>query len=147
MSIANRNFFCCVDDYLTKDVCDRYIQLYKDYESQAYVYNDTKPLTLNDQELITCISNDFGVQYALDNLEIVKRSKGSFMENHVDDGDSLAFILYLNDDFQGGQTVLGDEFVVNPKVGRIIVFSNGTLIHRVEEIIQGDRFVIAGWFV
>lgn len=147
MSIANRNFFICCDNYLTEDKCQQYITLYTDHEEQSYVYNDTNPLPINDDELIACISRDFGVQFKLDNLEIVKRSVGSFMGNHVDNGDSMSFILYLNDNFEGGETVLGNDTVIRPKTGRILVFTNGTLVHRVEKITRGDRFVIAGWFV
>jgi predicted 2-oxoglutarate/Fe(II)-dependent dioxygenase YbiX len=68
------------------------------------------------------------------------------MDNHIDEGDTLAFILYLNDDFEGGETVFENETIIKPKKGRLLVFSNGIFLHKVNLITKGERYVIAGWF-
>ena len=68
------------------------------------------------------------------------------MDNHYDEGDDVAFILYLNDDYEGGHTVIENETTIVPKKGRILVFSNGKLLHKVTTIKQGTRYVLAGWF-
>ena len=69
------------------------------------------------------------------------------MKNHYDTGDTLAFILYLNQDLEGGQTVFENETVIYPKKGRLLLFSNSIILHKVKEITKGSRYVVAGWFV
>jgi len=96
---------------------------------------------------VRTIEGHFNIKFNLDKVEIVKRTAGSFMGNHVDKGDSLSFILYLNNNYIGGETVLENEVVITPKTGRLLVFTNGVIPHRVNEIKEGIRYVIAGWFV
>ena len=143
-----KKFFTVVDDYLENKICDQYIHHYNVNVADSYEYNDTRPLPLpqDGYGIIERICKDFGIQSTLDNLEIVKREKGSLMENHYDEGDALAFILYLNDDFQGGETVFENDTVIKPKTGRLLVFSNSVFLHKVNEIKEGTRYVIAGWF-
>jgi len=140
-------FFTCVDNYISDEECLKYINTYNDNIASSYIYNNTKPLPIASDHTVQKIYNDFNIQNRLDNLEIVMREKGSFMDNHFDNGDSLAFILYLNNDLKGGQTVFENETVIYPKVGRLILFSNGQILHKVKKITQGKRYVLAGWFI
>ena len=140
------NFFTCVDNYITKEQCIDYIEHYENNTQHAYDYNDSLPLQIKADTVIESIIQNFGIRHNLDNLEIVKRVAPSKMDNHYDEGDSVAFILYLNDKFVGGETVFENETTIVPKPGRLLVFSNGTLLHKVNEITEGTRYVIAGWF-
>tara|TARA_R100001510_G_C7642462_1_gene200048 strand:+ start:1273 stop:1704 length:432 start_codon:yes stop_codon:yes gene_type:complete len=140
-------FFTCVDSYISKKECEKYIEMYNTNLSSTYTYNDTIPLKIKSDQTVTRICNDFGIKNKLDNLEIVKREEGSFMENHFDKGDTLAFILYLNENLKGGQTVFENETIIYPKKGRLLLFSNGLILHKVEKIIEGTRYVLAGWFI
>jgi predicted 2-oxoglutarate/Fe(II)-dependent dioxygenase YbiX len=60
--------------------------------------------------------------------------------------DAIAFILYLNDEFDGGETVFENETTIKPKKGRLLVFSNGIILHKVNLITKGERYALAGWF-
>ena len=139
-------FFNCVDNYIDDEVCDKYIKIYENNINQTYKYTNTSPLKLEPNKHSEQIQNDFNISSKLDNFEIVKREKGSFMDNHYNEGDDVAFILYLNDDYEGGHTVIENETTIVPKKGRILVFSNSKLLHKVTEIKQGTRYVLAGWF-
>ena len=88
-------FFHCIDNYIDDDVCDKYIKVYENNINQTYEYTNTLPLKLEPNKHSEQIQNDFNISSKLDNFEIVKREKGSFMDNHYDDGDDIAFILYL----------------------------------------------------
>lgn len=58
-----------------------------------------------------------------------------------DDARSVASILlYLNADFEGGQTELGDR-VVQPEVGKVLVLPQD-LLHRARPIQVGTKFLI-----
>ena len=139
-------FFTCVDGYITPDHCAKYIEYYEANKERSYCYGDTKPLTIQTDDVVERIISDFGINNRLDNLEIVKRSAPSEMKNHYDDGDAVAFLLYLNENFTGGYTVFEDETEIVPKTGRLLVFSNGDFLHKVTKIQSGDRYVMAGWF-
>ena len=71
--------------------------------------------------------------------------KNSFMPLHYDTGDLLAFIIYLNDNFVGGETVINKK-QIEPKTGRMIIFSNGRLEHCVNNIQEGTRYTLIGWY-
>ena len=139
-------FFTCVDGYITPDHCAKYIDHYEANKDQSYSYGNTQPLTMQIDDVVEQIIKDFGISHRLDNLEIVKRSAPSEMKNHYDDGDAVAFLLYLNENFMGGSTVFENETEIVPKTGRLLVFSNGDFLHKVTQIQSGDRYVLAGWF-
>lgn len=141
------NYFLCCDNFFSKNTCDRYIRFYNEHYNKSYAYIDTRPLKIDVDENINSIIKKFDIKFYLDNLEIVQRKSGSVMEDHIDTGDSLSFILYLNDDYFGGETVLEDTVTIIPKTGRLLIFTNGTIPHRVNVIKSGVRYVIAGWFV
>lgn len=142
-----RKFFTCVDNYLSDKECQQYIDMYNKNSSLSYFYNNTNPLKIQSDTTVENICLHFVINNKLDNYEIVKREKGSFMENHFDEGDTLAFIIYLNDNYKGGETVLENETSISPKKGRILLFANGHILHKVQEITEGTRYILAGWFV
>ena len=143
-----KKFFTCIDDYIDNNTAKNFINLYDDNLQKTYKYHDTTPLEipLDGFGLIKRIRKDFDIKHSLDKLEIVKREKGSHMKNHVDEGDAIAFILYLNDEFDGGETVFENETTIKPKKGRLLVFSNGIILHKVNLITKGERYALAGWF-
>ena len=53
-------------------------------------------------------------------------------------------ILYLNDNFTGGNTIIEGERIP-PKKGSVIT-SKGELKHGVEEVTEGNRYTISVWY-
>ena len=149
MSSDNLKYFICFDNYLPKEMCDSYINFYNSNLNRVYEYEGSYPITLNQNELelVHNIKENFNISHELSKSEIVKRECGSFMGDHFDDGDKFAFILYLNDDYSGGETIIENETIIKPKTGRILLFTNGNIMHRVNKVLSGTRFVISGWFV
>jgi len=89
--------------------------------------------------------------------DLVLWNKGKSMEAHVDDGagsnDEIrrvlkprhySSIIYLNDNFKGGQTFV-DKKKTKPCKGGALVFKSN-VPHGVTEIKQGIRGTIASWF-
>ena len=35
---------------------------------------------------------------------------------------------------------------VKPKKGRMSLFDNGKILHKVNKVSKGDRFMLAGWY-
>lgn len=59
----------------------------------------------------------------------------------------LSFVLYLNDDFEGGDFVFPDLNIrVRPKAGMMIAFpSTQHYLHGVEPVTKGTRYAIVTW--
>ena len=99
----------------------------------------------------------------LDSAQIVRWPVGSATDVHQDQNtgygkrgwiDSCSALVYLNEDFTGGETELYLKDVNNyeitrvlPSTGRIILFSNGLTYHRVSPITKGDRYTLTTYFV
>tara|TARA_R110002020_G_scaffold99124_1_gene235481 strand:- start:39 stop:491 length:453 start_codon:yes stop_codon:yes gene_type:complete len=81
--------------------------------------------------------------------QVIKCPIGSTMDKHVDTSDKktiASFIVFLNDNFEGGHLIFNDGIIVQPKKGRIVFFDGPNLTHGVNKNIDGDRFILAGWF-
>jgi hypothetical protein len=69
----------------------------------------------------------------------------SFMQHHYDYTDTpYAVICYLNDDYIGGETVIGDQKII-PKRGRMILYDGLNNLHGVNSI-TGNRYTYTAWF-
>lgn len=115
--------------------CERMIS---DYNEVAFKFLYTK-LT----NLIQYLSKNSIVNYS----EIVKWPKGERQPPHKDfDYHTYTSILYLNDDFVGGETKVENE-IIKPKKGKLILFEGSKLNHEVLEIKEGTRYTNATWFI
>jgi len=98
--------------------------------------------------------------HTLDGLEIaalapartacMRYSQGEFFGLHTDapyvapDGalSKLSFILYLNADYQGGETFFPEPgLAVSPEVGKILLFPPG-IAHMSKPIVQGAKYIV-----
>ena len=86
-----------------------------------------------------------------DYVGVIRWKPGTFMKPHYDssakDGiyDLFAALLYLNDDFEGGYTGF-KEFEVQPKAGKLLIFSNSQHKHHVTRVVGEDRYALSFWY-
>jgi predicted 2-oxoglutarate/Fe(II)-dependent dioxygenase YbiX len=93
-----------------------------------------------------------------DTAQLVVWREGMEMDAHSDntfpDGSpnptsqsAFASILYLNDDYEGGETFFpGYGVRLAPKAGTLVVFGAGTdYVHGVTKVTRGTRYTLAGW--
>ncbi len=79
-------------------------------------------------------------------FQIVKWPTSEYQDFHIDRSiHPLTSIVYLNDNYEGGQTIIEDK-IINPEQGKIITFMGNKLTHKVEKITKGVRFTLATWF-
>ena len=65
---------------------------------------------------------------------------------HQDEpGDIFATLVYLNENYGWGQTKF-KENLIEPKVGRLLIFSNFSYLHSVTKVQRNDRYTLAGWY-
>jgi hypothetical protein len=144
----NNNLILLYDNFLLKEECDKYINVFNKEKDKIKQHRDTFTLKIKDVALLNKLKLEFNIDKLLtpDNLEIVMWPKNSFMDLHYDNKDTLAFIIYLNEDYIGGETIV-DKKKIEPKTGRVVIFSNGRLEHSVNKIEEGIRYTLIGWYV
>lgn len=139
---------------------------------QKFYGKDIDPCTIEDDELkqalevvksrlICMISKYYHTNDVyLDYWDLVKWESGDWMEFHADAVDennkpfdycgwrTYSAILYLNDDFEGGETVFRDmnqNYIA--ETGKALIFpATFDYTHGVNEVSNGDRYTIAFWF-
>ena len=57
-----------------------------------------------------------------------------------------SFIIFLNDNFQGGHLIFDGGITIYPKKGRAVFFDGPNIEHEVNRNMDGDRYIVAGWF-
>ena len=67
---------------------------------------------------------------------------------HYTSNRDYSSVLYLNDDFTGGETHFRDyNYSITPKPGKLVIFTSGAKhIHSVTEILSGKRYTMATWY-
>ena len=85
------------------------------------------------------------------NIHLLKYSVGGFLPAHQDHGVSsrvLSTVMYLNDDYEGGEIEFVNSGVkIKPPAGSVIFFpSNFLYIHEVHPITSGSRYSLPHWF-
>jgi len=139
-----------IDDFLSDKECNRLIKLFKQSSNQKD-FRDTFVLELKDLKLEQKL-NEAGKYYnnsMTDWYQIVEWPKGSSQLLHVDDASmktTLASILYLNDNYEGGNTFFEDGTVVSHKKGRILMFDGLNNYHGVTKVTKGTRYTTPCWY-
>jgi hypothetical protein len=139
--------FITIEDFLSKKECEYLIEIFNKSKNIVSRYRNTYILKVDPINVLTKINKQFNFHNFLkpDNCEIVMWPPDSSMDMHIDKGDKISFLLYLNDDFKGGETVV-ENVIVKPKQGKILIFSNGIMNHKVKKIEKNNRFMLAGWY-
>jgi hypothetical protein len=146
----------CRTDYNRRPLLDYYTLREVDSKSASWLYSTTLRLKekvevhLSTSELfvesffVACISpGDSHIPHA-DNE---RRKHGRWVPNHTPQRDYTG-LVYLNDDFTGGELVFPDrDLVITPKPGLLVGFpSNHKFVHAVPEVFSGKRYSLPVWF-
>jgi len=145
-------------NFISNDLCDYFIKHHNNNphdfkhrntsiiscEMQSYQGNWTFKFLLKKLNFFvdSKVKNTF-VNYS----QIVRWPKGEYQEEHKDfDYHTFTSILYLNDEYEGGHTVVGNKFI-KPEKGKIVLFDGNKTDHRVLPISSGTRYTNATWYI
>jgi len=86
-----------------------------------------------------------------DQMSVLKYEKSGYLPEHSDHGIStrtLSVVMYLNDDYEGGEISFTSVGVtIKPQAGSIIFFpSNFVFTHEVFEMKNGTRYALPNWY-
>jgi hypothetical protein len=145
-----------IDNFLTTDECNFIIKYYEsDKNKNSNKIRNIFPIapSLKDKNInflinkLQTTASNFNSK--IDWFQIVKWPEGSSQDLHIDDASNettLSSIIYLNDEFKGGQTYYEDGTIFKPIRGRGLFFDGMYYTHGVKIVEKGTRFVVATWY-
>ena len=87
------------------------------------------------------------IETCINYSQIVEWPEKSFQKLHFDfDHHTHTSILYLNDNYEGGETLVGTK-VIHPKKGKIVLFEGNKIEHQVLKIKSGKRYTNPTWYI
>lgn len=94
------------------------------------------------------------LKYGFEELRIKKYEVGDSFDKHIDVADYasakrwIAFLVYLNDDFEGGETEFYiPELTIKPKRGNVLVFPPlWTYPHAGLPVTKGKKYILTTYF-
>lgn len=86
-----------------------------------------------------------------ESMHLLKYEKSGHLPAHQDHGVStrtLSVLLYLNDDYEGGNIIFRHSNIsFKPEAGSILFFpSNFLYVHEVEKITNGVKYSLPNWY-
>ena len=93
-------------------------------------------------------------KYGFEELRIKKYDVGDSFDKHIDVADHasarrwLAFLVYLNDDFRGGETQFHMQSkIIKPKTGSVLIFPpTWNFPHAGLPVIMGTKYILTTYF-
>jgi len=143
-------------DYTRRPLLHYYTLRDADSESASWVYGVTlrckekiedylrTPELFVESLFVACLSSGESHIAHADNE---RRENGRWVPNHTPNRDYTG-LVYLNDDFTGGELVFPDrDVVIAPKPGLLVGFpSNHKFVHAVPKVLSGKRYSLPVWF-
>lgn len=121
---------------------DLYSDIVKNVINPFYQFN------INDSELPQLLVYEPGGHYKphYDAVAKWKNPDGTMIWKKSIDRD-LSTVLFLNDDFEGGEFVFPDlRVTIRPEPGLLVCFpSSQYYLHKVEPVTSGTRFTMVNW--
>jgi Rps23 Pro-64 3,4-dihydroxylase Tpa1-like proline 4-hydroxylase len=122
-------------------------------DAVGYYYNNSSNLNLIFNKMGAAMSSHYGKKVELKSMFHSIMNPGAInplhWDNYIDDGEEdISALLYLNEDFTGGDLVFPDHDIrITPKAGTFVFFM-GTedYHHTVEKILSGHREALVGFY-
>jgi len=135
-----------INNFLSPTECDDMVQLWNDsnkYEIKDKVYrfknNDLLKNFTNWTKIIPKLST---IKYKRFGLQLLDETINQIEASHSDKSN-YSFVIFLNDNFIGGNLIFDNGTIIVPKKGSMVYFSKEEY-HRVENCI-GDRFTLVAF--
>lgn len=109
-------------------------------------------LIRHDKQVEEYLKTNYDVEFETFNshIHIAKFNEGAEMHVHYDSSrpKDIATIVYLNDDYEGGEIFFPDyDISIKPKAGDLVTFpDNDNFRHGVKTITSGTRYTTPRWF-
>ena len=97
------------------------------------------------------LNNRFYLNLELDQVQTQNWHVNSYGPLHKHDRDGrqntvFNSLIYLNDDFEGGEFITSTGFVLKPKQGMLTFFNGSKIIHGTRRTLSKDRKTLIFWW-
>lgn len=149
------------NNFITSEDCEKIIEIYERNLHLTKTHRDTYPLKVEkikeEESLFRDIYNRvFEIctfhkrkndELFCRNYEIVKWPVGSHMKYHTDNyPTAFSAIIYLNDDYEGGETEIYRDIKVKPRKGKLLIISEThEIYHSVNVVQEKVRYTLPIW--
>ena len=143
--------FYVFDDVLTKDQCQYFIDSAPKYVDMHW---NNRAIDISDLPVVNFVKlflkEKTNIDLQLSAAEIQLWPIGSISEKHIHDvgnriDTKFNSLLYLNDDFAGGEFYT-DDIIVKPKPGRLTLFDGSKTWHGINEVKDNHRYTLIFWW-
>ena len=147
------------DDFLTPEECSNYIHIIKSdghynpsqehYTKRADIYDEVVEVRFqNVMKVANTIHYKWNIDEGVRNVAGFYYDKDKFKEedtfhsdfDEVDTTHKLSGLVYLNDDYDGGELQIWNK-KIEPKVGRLVIFP-AFAAHKIKQFYKEDRYTM-----
>ena len=144
------------ENYLTKEACEKYLKKIKDigYREKLASWEE-RTTDISDDPIADTVrhflNNRFYLNLELDQVQTQNWHINSYGPLHKHDRDGrqntvFNSLIYLNDDFEGGEFITAKGFVLKPKQGMLTFFNGSKIIHGTRRTLSKDRKTLIFWW-
>jgi len=144
------------ENYLSKEACERYLKKIKDigYREKLASWEE-RTTDISDDPIAETVrhflNNRFYINLELDQVQTQNWHINSYGPLHKHDRDGrqntvFNSLIYLNDDFEGGEFITSTGFVLKPKQGMLTFFNGSKIIHGTRRTLSKDRKTLIFWW-
>jgi|TARA_Y100000114_G_scaffold153348_1_gene173163 hypothetical protein len=144
------------ENYLTKEACEKYLKKIKDigYREKLASWEE-RTTDISDDPIAETVrhflNNRFYLNLELDQVQTQNWHINSYGPLHKHDRDGrqntvFNSLIYLNDDFEGGEFITQKGFVLKPKQGMLTFFNGSKIIHGTRRTLSKDRKTLIFWW-
>ena len=146
-----------INNFISDTASNNLITFHKSYfdlnKDNCFLHRNTEvidPPVSDQTEQIYHMLNGFikaiNSNYEINYFQIVKWPTGEYQDEHKDfDYHPYTSILYLNDDYKGGETIVSGA-TIQPEKNKLIGFEGVNLTHSVNQITEGTRYTVPCWY-
>ena len=146
-----------IENFLSDDECDFLIDFFKK-ASHKEVWESTSILWLKKQPFNLRLSYiRFKCTYRIKKKFKIRKNydhivfwppfsfKGLHKDGRVAKDNHWTSVCYLNDNFEGGETIIEDK-KIKPQKGTLVVFPSKKLLHGVSVVKKTPRYTYISWW-
>ena len=142
------------DSFLSKKECDYWIKKSPKLGKGNFTWEQsTVDITKEDivNKVIFFFKKTLNFNLSIRQAQIENWNIGSNSNLHIHDNKGREngkynSLIYLNEDFDGGEFFTKNGIVIKPKIGKLTLFNGSKVYHGVKKVYKKDRLTLIFWW-